>query len=82
MFHHTMEKLEKALNSLNIKQGGHRVESEEAWAIVGFWNGVPWKRVECDWINGTISDEEFFAQAQMLINRFADQHQLKRPEVA
>jgi hypothetical protein len=81
MFQQTMEKLEKALDQLNIKQKGHRVDSSEAWAIVGFWHGVPWKRIENDWINGVISDEDFFDQALMLIHQFADKHNLRRPEV-
>lgn len=81
MFQHTMEKLENALDQLNIKQRGQRVETEEAWNIVGFWHGAPWKRIESDWINGVISDVDFFDHALMLINQFADKHNLKRPEV-
>lgn len=82
MFQITMDKLEKALDQLDLKYQGHRVDSHEAWAIVGFWNGDTWKQMEREWIEGMISDKEFYERAMVMVNHFADRHQLRRPEVA
>jgi len=79
--HEVWDKLDKALDQLKLVQKGHQVETEEAWNIVLFWNGPELKRLEFDWINGVLTNEEFFQYALMYINRFADSHSLKRPEV-
>lgn len=82
MFQETDQKLDKALSQLKLVQGGTQVDPGEARAIVRFWHGEPWRQIESAWMNGVISDDDFFQQAMVLINQFADRHNLRRPEVA